>query len=225
MSTGYNNRVSWDDYCFEIASVVSRRSTCPRAAMGAVLTKHRQIIGTGYNGAAPGLPHCLERNQTLTQHLEIDHCAWAIHAERNAVYNTFVQVDGATLYVVGPRPICPDCRDYLSSRGVTDIRVRRGIATLDSLAHDIRGWQTVTFPQATPASVALHLRREAAELACAPSDPEEIADIFHLLVAAAEANGYDLIDIVAAKFTVNLARRWQAPDSTGVVEHVREVAP
>jgi hypothetical protein len=203
MSTGYNNRVSWDDYCFEIASVVSRRSTCPRAAMGAVLTKHRQIIGTGYNGAAPGLPHCLERNQTLTQHLEIDHCAWAIHAERNAVYNTFVQVDGATLYVVGPRPI----------------------ATLDSLAHDIRGWQTVTFPQATPASVALHLRREAAELACAPSDPEEIADIFHLLVAAAEANGYDLIDIVAAKFTVNLARRWQAPDSTGVVEHVREVAP
>jgi dCMP deaminase len=224
MSTGYNNRVSEEDYFFEIASVVSRRATCPRARIGAVLSKFGRIIGTGYNGAAPGEPHCLERDQTLEQHLALRHCEWALHAERNALRNAFIPADGATLYVVGPRPVCPNCRDYLASRGVTDIRHRYGVATLDTLAREIRAWQAATFPHATPVSVAEHLRREAEELAGEPSDPEEMADIFHLLVAAAEANGYDLVNVVATKFAVNLNRRWQAPDAAGVVEHVRSEA-
>ena len=216
------SRPSRDDYFFEIASVVATRSTCPRAAIGATLVKFGRVIGTGYNGTASGLPHCLERHQTLEQHLEIDHCAWAVHAERNALYNALIPADGATLYVVGPRPICPDCRDYLRSRGVDDIRHRYGVATLDSLARDIRAWQAETFPHATPASVAEHLRREAEELAGEPSNPAEMADIFHLLVAAAEANGYDLADLIAAKFAINRSRRWGQPDRSGVVEHVRE---
>lgn len=219
------SRPDRDDYYFRIAGVVASRATCPRASIGAVLVKRDVIAGTGYNGAAPGEPHCLERDQTLDQHLALRHCDWALHAERNALRNAFIPADGATLYVVGPRPVCPNCRDYLASRGVNDIRHRYGVATLDSLAAEIRTWQGATFPHATPDSVWTHLRREKDELdQSGARDPEEIADLFHLVVAAAEANGYDLVNVVATKFAVNLARRWQSPDEHGVVEHVREVA-
>jgi dCMP deaminase len=216
-------RPSRDDFWFGIAAKYAERATCPRASIGAVLVKFDRIIGAGFNGAPPGLPHCLERNQTLRQHLEIDHCAWAVHAERNAVYNTFIQVDGATLYVVGPRPICPDCRDYLASRGVTDIRHRPSVTTLDGLFRDANTWQAATFPRATPASVAEHLRREVAELAADPTDTSELADVVFLAIGLAYELGVDLKQIVAAKLTVNMARTWGKPDADGVVEHVREV--
>lgn len=220
------SRPDRETFWFGLAAQYATRATCPRASIGAVLVKFDRLISAGFNGAAPGEPHCLERDQTRAQHLALRHCEWALHAERNALRNAFIPADGATLYVVGPRPVCPNCRDYLSSRGVNDIHHRYGVGSLDSLARDIRAWQAATFPHATPSSVAEHLRREADELAGAPSNPEEIADIFHLLVAAAEANGYDLVDVVATKFAVNLHRRWQAPDAAGVVEHIRdEVAP
>ena len=219
------NRPSRDDFWFGLAAQYATRATCPRASIGAVLVKFDRIIGAGFNGAAPGLPHCLERNQTREQHLAIDHCAWAVHAERNALYNALIPADGATLYVVGIRRVCEHCRDYLESRGVTDIRYREPSAALpaglDALARDIRAWQAETFPLATPASVSEHLRREAEELSGEPNNPEEIADIFHLLVAAAEANGCDLAAVVATKFAVNQARVWGRPDAAGVVEHVR----
>jgi dCMP deaminase len=218
------SRPDRDAFWFRIATDYATRATCPRASMGAVLVKFDRIISAGFNGAAPGELHCLERDQTLEQHMALRHCEWALHAERNALRNAFVPADGATLYVSGNRPVCPNCRDYLASRGVTDIRHRYGVATLDTLAREIRAWQAATFPHATPVSVAEHLRREAEELAGEPSDPEEMADIFHLLVAAAEANGYDLVNVVATKFAVNLNRRWQAPDAAGVVEHVRSEA-
>jgi dCMP deaminase len=215
------NRLDRDTFWFGLAAQYATRATCPRAAIGAILVKFDRLCGAGFNGARPGQPHCLERNQTLEQHLALDHCGWAVHAERNALYNALIPADGATLYVVGPRPICPDCRDYLRSRGVDDIRYSYGVPSLDTLARDIRAWQAQTFPLATPSSIAEHLRREAQELAEAPLSPEEIADIFHLVIAAAETNGYDLADIVGRKFTENVARRWQSPDEAGVVEHVR----
>lgn len=212
-----------DTFWFGLAAQYATRATCPRASIGAVLVKFDRIISAGFNGAPSGEPHCLERDQTTEQHLALRHCEWALHAERNALMNAFVPADGATLYVVGPRPVCMNCRDYLASRGVNDIRHRYGVASLDTLAREIRAWQAKTFLYATPTSIAEHLRREAEELVAEPSDPEEIADVFHLLVAAAEANGYDLVDVVATKFVVNLNRDWSArPDAAGVVEHVRD---
>jgi hypothetical protein len=152
------------------------------------------------------------------------HCQDAIHAEYNALANALVPAFGATLYVVGPRRVCPDCADRLRENGVTDIRHRESVPTLDALAHEIRVWQAEKFPHATTTSIAHHLYREAEELVGAPFSPEEMADIFHLLVAAAEANRYDLVDIVARKFAINQQREWQAPDEHGVVEHIREAA-
>lgn len=53
-------RISWDDYFFEIAEVVSKRSTCLRRRYGAVIVKNNKIISTGYNGASVGEPNCTD---------------------------------------------------------------------------------------------------------------------------------------------------------------------
>jgi dCMP deaminase len=115
-------RPSWDAYFFDLAAKVAGRATCPRAKIGAVLVKQKRIIGTGYNGVPSGEPHC----PNTPEHLALDHCADAVHAERNALANALVPAFDATLYVVGPRPVCPNCRDALRLCGVTDIRWGEG---------------------------------------------------------------------------------------------------
>lgn len=100
--------------------------------------------------------------------------------------------------------------------------VPTGTATLQQLVREIGEWQAVTFPLATASSVTQHLYREAAELRDSPTDPEEMADVFFMLVAAARASNVDLAAAVSAKFQKNKARRWGAPDAQGVVEHIAE---
>lgn len=48
-----------DNFFIDIAKAVSKRATCGRRKVGAVLTdKNHQILATGYNSVAIGLPHC-----------------------------------------------------------------------------------------------------------------------------------------------------------------------
>src|SRR5579875_2687732 len=53
-------RPTWDQYFMTIARQVSERSTCPRAKVGAVIVRERNILATGYNGAPSGFPHCTD---------------------------------------------------------------------------------------------------------------------------------------------------------------------
>ncbi|MFH1643263.1 MAG: cytidine/deoxycytidylate deaminase family protein [Patescibacteria group bacterium] len=98
-------RLSIDEYFLKIASVVAERSTCRRHHIGAVAVKNKQILSTGYNGAAAGIKDCLElgclRNEknipSGTQH-EI--CR-AIHAEQNVIIQGAlhgVSLEGSTIY-------------------------------------------------------------------------------------------------------------------------------
>jgi dCMP deaminase len=83
------DRPSTDAYFMEIAAVVSKRSTCLRNKMGAVLVRDKHILSTGYNGAPRGLPHCSEVG-CLRKELKIpsgqrhELCRGA-HAEANAI--------------------------------------------------------------------------------------------------------------------------------------------
>lgn len=217
-------RPSWDDYFFGLAAAAASRATCPRAALGTVLVKNRTVVGTGYNGNAPGLPHCPDTGEALIEHLALLHCPTAIHSERNAVINAVGNIYGATAYVVGPRRVCLDCDALLQSVGITDVRHRPSIASLDVLARDIWPWARATFPQATAQSWAAHLLKEAQELVDDPTSGEEMADLFHLLVGVARVAGIDLPAEVARKFAINKGRVWGQPDEFGVVEHVREVS-
>ena len=53
-------RPSWDEYFLKLAFEVSKRSTCLRRAVGAIIVKDRRILATGYNGVPSGLRHCEE---------------------------------------------------------------------------------------------------------------------------------------------------------------------
>lgn len=211
------SRPDWDSYFFQVAATVATRATCPRASVGAVLAKDKKILSTGYNGPASGQPHC----PTTPEHMALPHCLASLHAERNALTNATVQTYGATMYVVGPRVVCPDCRDAMQLCGV-EYRYRPSVLTLDSITREVNDWQAVTFPRATPESVVEHLRREVVdELVPKPRDPMEVADVYFLLVGLAYELGVDLKQIVADKLAVNRARTWGQPDAHGVVEHVR----
>lgn len=213
-------RPDWDSYFFELAAVAATRATCPRAQIGAVLTKNKRVIGTGYNGVPENRPHC----PNTPEHLALDHCRDAVHAEYNALANALVPAFGATLYVVGPRRVCPDCADRLRENGVTDIHWRSSVPSLDRIIAEVNAWQAVTFPRTTTASIVEHLRREMQELVADPTDTTELADVVFLAVELAYELGVDLKWVMADKLAVNRQRSWDEPDAAGVVEHIREEA-
>ena len=91
------NRPDWNTYFMNIAKDVATRSTCPRASVGAVIVKDNHILSTGYNGAPPGEPHCIEVGCLMLN----NHCERTIHAETNAVVQAArfgVNINGSTLY-------------------------------------------------------------------------------------------------------------------------------
>lgn len=101
------NRISWDDYFLEIASVVSKRSTCLRRRYGAVIVKDRRIVSTGYNGAPVGEQNCCDKGYCEREQLNIPageryELCRGVHAEQNAIINGDpLKMEGATIYISG----------------------------------------------------------------------------------------------------------------------------
>ena len=105
-------RPDWDLYFIKIAKEVASRSTCPRAAVGAVIVKDNRILATGYNGAPEGEPHCEDVGCLMVD----NHCQRAIHAETNAIAQAAkhgVSVEGATLYYWDSKGRYAQCIDEL----------------------------------------------------------------------------------------------------------------
>jgi dCMP deaminase len=114
-------RPNWHEYFMFIAKIVSSRSTCNSRPTGAVIVKNNHILSTGYNGAMPGAPHCIDQPDFQGQPFcfrrahgvpDIDKYNFckASHAEANAIaqaacYGTALQ--GATLYTtLAPCYVC-----------------------------------------------------------------------------------------------------------------------
>ncbi len=94
---------------------VAKRSTCPRAAVGAVIVRDKRILTTGYNGAPRGLPHCTEVGCLMVN----DHCVRTLHAEQNAIIQGAlhgVDVSGSTLYVT--HQPCMVCAKMMINAGI-----------------------------------------------------------------------------------------------------------
>ncbi|MGD8397748.1 MAG: cytidine/deoxycytidylate deaminase family protein [Anaerolineae bacterium] len=111
----HHDRPSWDDYFIEITLQVARRSTCPRAAVGAVIVRDKRILTTGYNGAPTGLPHCTEAGCLMVN----DHCVRTLHAEQNAIIQGAlhgVDVSGSTIYVT--HQPCLVCAKMIINAGI-----------------------------------------------------------------------------------------------------------
>lgn len=126
------DRPDWDTYFLNIAREVAKRSTCPRAAVGAVVVKDNRILSTGYNGAAPGKLHCDEVGCLMEygneNYLKDGHCQRAIHAETNAIAQAArfgIAINGATLYywdsLGRDAESCVKCSQVMEAAGITRI--------------------------------------------------------------------------------------------------------
>lgn len=121
------------------AHLFSERSTCNRGQVGAVLVKDKRIIATGYNGAPPGMPHCIDvgcdelilYTAELAQIKEDEDdsraevnlgCQRTVHAEANAILYAArhgISTDGTTMYCT--HSPCERCVLLMSSAGIKKI--------------------------------------------------------------------------------------------------------
>jgi len=107
-------RPSLDEYFMEMAKLISKRSTCLRRKVGALLVKDKRVLATGYNGAPKGLPHCSEvgcvREKLNIPAGERQELCRGLHAEQNCIIQAAVfgvSTKGATLYTTHfPCSIC-----------------------------------------------------------------------------------------------------------------------
>jgi dCMP deaminase len=94
---------------------VAKRSTCPRAAVGAVIVRDKRILTAGYNGAPTGLPHCTEAGCLMVN----GHCVRTLHAEQNAIIQGAlhgVDVSHSTMYVT--HQPCLICTKMIINAGI-----------------------------------------------------------------------------------------------------------
>ena len=128
-------RLSRDHWAMGLAMVTARRSTCLRRSVGCVLLNRRgQVIATGFNGVAKGLPHCNEGigvvsvtpyyphacpGATSPSGTNLDGCG-AIHAEQNAIMQCGDVEAIDTAYVTASP--CLTCTKLLMNTGCRHIR-------------------------------------------------------------------------------------------------------
>lgn len=119
------NRLDWDAYFLEFAKTAAKRSSCPRASVGAAVIRNRRVVSLGYNGAVVGAEDCYEAGCIMYN----NHCIRSVHAEANALL--FAQQEattrGAELYCTH-RP-CVECSKLIVNAGI--VRVVYEVPYLD----------------------------------------------------------------------------------------------
>lgn len=106
------SRISKDEYYLGIAREVSRRSTCFRRSIGAIIVRDDQIISTGYVGAPRKTRDSLEHGFCLRDRLNIPHgqryeLCRSVHAEQNTIINAAragVSLLGGDMFIYGQDP-------------------------------------------------------------------------------------------------------------------------
>lgn len=131
-------RPSWDEYFLTIAYQVSKRSTCLRRRVGAVIVSENRILATGYNGPPSGLPHCIDvgclREKLGIPPGERHELCRGLHAEQNAIIQAAiygVSIKNATLY--STHFPCSLCAKMIINASIS--RVVVGEDYPDELAH------------------------------------------------------------------------------------------
>ncbi len=133
MNAAARVRPDWDTYFMEMAKLASRRSSCLRRAVGAVMVKDRRLLSTGYNGVPSGVVHC-EVTGCLREKLgvpsgERHELCRGLHAEQNAIIQAAfhgVSIRGADLYCT--HLPCIICAKMLINAGVRRVVYLDGYA-------------------------------------------------------------------------------------------------
>ncbi len=119
----FNERPSWDEYFMGIAILTASRSSCRHVEAGSVIVRDKQIVGTGYNGAPPGLENCLKagcrkerKGLEYGESLNTGSCV-GVHSEMNALgHLKAIGSKGIEIYTtIFP---CHDCAKNLLPYGL-----------------------------------------------------------------------------------------------------------
>lgn len=123
--------LKWEARAAGMAREVAGWSSCTRDKVGAVVIDpvHWDIIATGFNDTAPGLPNCVDggcprarRDPTPgTAYLDDEEC---LHAEDNGLQRAGTRARGAWLVVT--RAPCGTCYRRAKTAGVARIIVDKG---------------------------------------------------------------------------------------------------
>ena len=127
MSEEKKLRPSWDEYFSHLANLIGERGTCDRGHCGALVTKERRIVSTGYAGSPAHTKHCDEAGHEL--HMvthedgsESQHCIRTTHAEQNAICQAArfgIALDGGALYTkMAP---CYTCAKMIINSGIKKV--------------------------------------------------------------------------------------------------------
>jgi len=119
-------RPAWDEYFMQVAELVSKRATCLRRRVGAVLVKDKRILATGYNGAPSGITHC-DVTGCLRQKLAIPsgqrhEICRGLHAEQNVILQAAfhgVSTQDSILYITNAP--CSICAKMILNAGIKEV--------------------------------------------------------------------------------------------------------
>ena len=105
----------WNKRFLDLAEHVASWSKDPRTKVGAVVVdEKKRVVSLGYNGFPRGVLDIDSRyNDRDTKHL------FVAHAERNALDNAPLMVDGCTLYV-SLLP-CNECAKSIIQKGIIKV--------------------------------------------------------------------------------------------------------
>lgn len=121
------DRIGWQAYFMSVAHLISQRSTCERAHIGAVLVRENNILSTGYNGSPAGLSHCDGPNCLIYKSTHPDgtveeNCMKTIHAEINAIVQAAkngTMIKDADIYITASP--CLNCLKVLINAGIKTV--------------------------------------------------------------------------------------------------------
>jgi len=115
-----------DQYFMDIVELVSRRSTCLRRKVGAVLVRDKRMLATGYNGPPTGIRHCAEvgclRDKLGIPSGERHELCRGLHAEQNAIIQAAlhgVSTKDSTIYCTN-HP-CIICSKMIINSGIISV--------------------------------------------------------------------------------------------------------
>ena len=104
----------------EMAVSASKRSTCLRKQIGAIISVQGRPLSVGYNGAPTGQDHCIDAGCLIDPITGA--CIRTIHAEMNAITYAArygIGLYGATMHTtISP---CKPCADAIIGAGIWEV--------------------------------------------------------------------------------------------------------
>ncbi len=113
------NYINWDEYFMGVALLSSMRSKDPRTQVGAcIVNDKKRIVGIGYNGFPYGVEDDDFPWDKKGEWIDTKY-PYVVHAEPNAILNSTVSLDDATLYVtLFP---CNECAKLIIQSGIKEV--------------------------------------------------------------------------------------------------------